>query len=233
MNCCHFDPDSTLARLNEQSSPPRVLSLNTSILVGALGFGGVSTAVFLVWAIAGVSLSRALGEAGFYAVCALLFIGLSGWVLEGLLIERGRLAAFYALFTGAFSLYAIAWCLAWFTLVKPLNPAGAGWVGALLGTALMSGAFAWPFGARQYCFAVFVILFACNASGYFLGDYFYSFLKTQRAMEIIGEIDPATRATLAKLLWGAAYGLGFGAGIGFALHICQKPIRDRLFAPRS
>lgn len=228
MNCCRFDPESTAARVKENGAAPRQLTLDTSILVGALGFGGVSTAVFLVWAMAGGALGRALGEGGFYAVCALLFVSLSGWVLEGLLIERHRLAAFYGLFTGAFGLYALGWCAAWFTLVRPLNPTGAGWVGALAGTAAMAGVLCWSFGARGRFFAVFTVLFACNASGYFLGDYFYAFLKTQRAVELLGEIDPATRATLAKLLWGAAYGLGFGAGIGFALHVCQEGIRARL-----
>jgi hypothetical protein len=232
MNCCRFDPDSTLARLKENNSPPRLLSLDTSILVGALGFGGVSTTVFLVWAVAGGALGRSLGEGGFYAVCAALFIGLSGWVLEGLLVERGRLTAFYGLFTGAFGLYAVGWCAAWFTLVKPLNATGAGWVGALAGTLLMAAVLGAAFGARGRLLAVFTVLFACNASGYFLGDYFYAFLKTPRAAQLIGELDPATRATAAKLLWGAAYGLGFGAGIGFALHLCQKGIRERLTAAR-
>jgi hypothetical protein len=228
MNCCRFDPSSTVTRIHQSGSEPRLLSLSTSILVGALGFGGVSTAVFLVWAVAGAALGRALGEGGFYAVCALLFIGLSGWVLEGLLVERGRRAAFYGLFTGAFGLYALGWCAAWFTLVRPLNGTGAGWAGALLGTALMATVLAGAFHAGKQWLAVFVVLFACNASGYFLGDYFYSFLKSPRAAEWVGGMEPATRATLAKLLWGMAYGLGFGAGIGMALHLAQEEIRQRL-----
>ena len=228
MNCFRLDPESTVTRLKETGAAPRLLPLNTSLLVGALGFGGVSTLVFLVWAMAGGALGHSLGEGGFYAVCALLFVALSGWVLEGLLVERGRLAAFYGLFTGAFGLNAIGWGAAWVTLVRPLSATGAGWVGALAGTALMAGVFCWAFGAGGRFFAVFTVLFACNASGYFLGDYFYAFLKTPRALELIGEVDPATLATLRKLLWGVAYGLGFGAGIGFALHQCQEDIRARL-----
>ena len=50
-----------------------------------------------------------------------------------------------------------------------------------------------------------LILFVCNSSGYFLGS----------------ALNDAVRGPSGMLLWGVAYGLFLGAGIGAVLHYAQ------------
>ncbi len=224
-----FDPESVAARLRAAGQQPGMLTLTQSMRRGSLGFGAVSVVVYGVWAVAGRALASRLGEAGFYAVCAVLFIALAGWALSGLVVERAALGRFYGLFAAAFGIYAVGWCAAWFGLARAITGTGAGWAGSLLGTALMGWVLLAAFGARGVAASVLVVLFATHSTGYFLGDYCYTFFKTERALQLFGgALDKAALATLSKFLWGAAYGLSFGAGLGYALHVCQEPARAKL-----
>ena len=36
--------------------------------------------------------------------------------------------------------------------------------------------------------------------------------------------------TPVMIAWGVIYGIGFGLGLGFTLHACQKKVRDALNA---
>jgi hypothetical protein len=49
--------------------------------------------------------------------------------------------------------------------------------------------------------ALFAVLFTCHTLGYTLGN----------------ELHTLVRGTTGRLLWGAAHGLGFGAGLGYVL----------------
>jgi len=76
----------------------------------------ISVAGFAPWALSGAWFYRRVGEIGLYAVCALVFMGLSGIFLHRLIIGPGSLLKFYKLFAPAFALYAIAWTAAWMGL---------------------------------------------------------------------------------------------------------------------
>jgi hypothetical protein len=60
---------------------------------------------------------------------------------------------------------------------------------------------------------VIALLFASNALGYFVGQW-------------AEKTFIASNVTIAKASWGLFYGLGFGAGIGFAFHACQREARE-------
>ena len=134
MNPFALDPDRILARVAASAVPPRVPSVRQSLFIGGVGFGLVGLVAFAVWAVAGGALTQALGEPGFYAVCAAVFIGLAGLVFGQLVIGPGGTRRMYGLFTPAFLAYAALWSVAWFTLARRQGELLAEGVGALLGT---------------------------------------------------------------------------------------------------
>ena len=178
-----------------------VPSFGKSIITGAIGFGLVSLCVFATVAFAERWMYRNLTVLGAYLVWTVLFILLGGAVLGSLVVGRWRLPKFYLLYFPAFFVYAQGWVLAYFML-----GGGAGeWLGSLAGSILMALVFAAGFGVMRSTLKFAVLLFVANSFGYFLGlllnDYF--------------------RGSTGMLLWGVAYGLFFGAGIGAVLHFAQ------------
>jgi hypothetical protein len=98
MSWFQLDPRSLAERAPVNGVAPKPLSLGSSIILGSLGFCVVSIAGFIPWAIFGRELGRSLGEAGMYAVCALVFIALAGLFLHRLIMGCGSLRRFYQLF---------------------------------------------------------------------------------------------------------------------------------------
>src|SRR5207244_6964504 len=133
-----------------------------------------------------------------YICWTLLFIAAGGGVLSRLAIGPGRLARFYVLFCIAFLAYAVGWVAAYFSMS---NRAGE-WLGAIAGSILMGLILAAAFGALVVAPKVIAVLFVGNSVGYFLGDFLNNTLHGKSGM----------------LLWGVAYGLWFGAGLGAALY---------------
>jgi len=173
-----------------------------STIRGALGFAAVSLAAFGVWAGAGTWLSAHLREGGFYAVLTAIFLGLSGLALHPLVTGPRSWARFNKSFIPAFLAYAVAWNASWFALgwVK------GEWLGSLTGAlafALVLGVF---FGSFQPFLKSALVLFIGHSAGYFLG----------------GPVHYHFKATWSILAWGLLYGLGFGAGIGYAFHAFQQ-----------
>lgn len=208
MSLFGLDPESVASRLRSSTKPPFIPSLTQSLMHGCVNFCFVSVVVFAVWAFSGKRLSQSLGEAGFYAVCALLFVGLAGFELRRLVMGPGALGRFNALFAAGFGAYAVAWCLAWFLVRgKPGE-----WLGSLAGSVALALVFATAFSATKSLLRVSFVLFLSHSAGYFLGEWIYASFSGKPGM----------------LLWGVAYGLGFGAGLGYALYVCQEPIRARL-----
>ena len=160
-----------------------------AVLRGALGFAAVSVAAFSVWAFFGKRLTGAIGGPGMYAAVAAAFLALSGFVF--------RPARSYAAFLAGFAAYAVVWSAIWLSF----HSRPAEWAASAAGTA----AFAIPacliLGRPRSIPFAFAALFAGHSAGYFLGSIPYYAWKTQPAM----------------LAWGAIYGLGFGAAIGFVL----------------
>lgn len=176
-------------------------SLKRSLLVGALGFGLASLCVFATVAFAERWMYTRLGLYGAYAAWTALFILLGGGALGSLVAGRWRLPRFYLLFGAAFFAYAAGWTGAYFVL----RGAAGEWVGALAGSLLMGTVFAAGFGAWRSALNLSAVLFVAHTVGYFVGSMLNDYVGGRAGM----------------LLWGAAYGLCLGAGLGAVLHLAQ------------
>ena len=191
--------------MDQQNISPATPSLARSIATGAIGFGLVSVCVFATVAFAERWMYQTLGLLGAYLAWTVLFILLSGAVFGSLVVVRWRLPKFYFLFGLAFFAYAVGWVIAYFTL---RNTAGE-WLGSLAGSVLMAIVFAAGFGRLGSTLKLSAVLFVSNSLGYFLGSALNNSIGGRPGM----------------LLWGVAYGVFFGAGIGAALHFVQQQRR--------
>ena len=181
-------------------------SLQKSLVIGGLGFCAVSLCVFATVAVGERWMYRNLGLLGAYLVWTVLFILLGGAVLGSLVVGRWRLPKFYLLYGLAFFFYALGWVVAYFALRD-----GAGeWLGSLAGSIFMALVFAVGFGVMRSTLKFAVLLFVANSVGYFLGLALNAYFGGSTGM----------------LLWGAAYGLFLGAGIGAVLHFAQRDVES-------
>jgi hypothetical protein len=174
-------------------------SLGKSLLIGTAGFTVASLVVYGFWAAAGRTIQRAIGEAGFYAACAVLFVVLGAVLLKPL--TRLSFGRFAALFAGAFLAYALCWCLGWF-LVR--GRAGE-WVGGFTGSLAFCLVLASAFRTWSSVVVNTLVLFVGHSAGYFFGGVAYERITV-----------------LPQIAWGLFYGLGTGIGIAFALYNVQR-----------
>lgn len=209
MSWFQLDPQSLATRARVAGKP--IPTLGASLVRGMVGFTIVSLAGFLPWAGFGRLIHRQIGEAGLYIVCALVFIGLSAPMLHRLILGRDSLSRFYKLFGLSFAAYSVAWIVGWMTLGG--HPGSV--AGLFAGTAVMGWMLATAFEARDSLVKVIAALFVLNSAGYFIGGVVESALIRQNPLA-------------AKLLWGVCYGLGLGAGLGLAFHLCQSRARALL-----
>lgn len=189
------------------------------VLQGAWRFAIVSIVGFGVWAFGGRWFRAHGGEPGLYAASTVVFVGLAGLLMHPLMRGPRRLLRFYGVFIPAFIAYAAIWCSFWFLLGY-----GAGeWLGSLTGTFAFVALTGWRFGNLRPVPGVSVAFFAAHSLGYFAGGKLMYFLTSPAGAELFNSLTKAELGTVAKLSWGLLYGLGFGAGLGYAFHVFQKP----------
>lgn len=179
-----------------------VPSLGRSLVTGGLGFGLVSLCVFGTVAFAERWMYTYLGLSGAYLAWTALFVLLGGGALGSLVVGGWRLPKFYLLFGLAFFLYAVGWVGAYFTFRGVVGEA----VGSLAGSLLMGLVLASGFGVKRHVMELSAILFLANSAGYFLGS----------------ALNDSVAGRAGMLLWGTAYGLCLGAGLGAVLHLAQS-----------
>ena len=187
------------------------------MLRGSLGFAIVSLSGFSVWAFGGKWFQAHLGEAGLYSACAVVFLGSSGLLLHPLVQGPGPLLRFYKVFIPAFFAYAIVWCAAWFVLGFGLGE----WLGSLLGSIVFVAVTARRFGNSEGVVRASIILFSFLSAGYFLGGKLMHWIAGPMGSAMLTGVSKAQISVIAKLSWGLLYGLGFGAGIGYAFRTFQ------------
>lgn len=209
MSWFQLDPKSIAARARTAGSP--VPSLGASLRRGMVGFTIVSVAGFVPWAVFGQRLRMLVGEAGMYAVCAVVFLALTAPLLHRLIIGPGSVSRFYKLFGIAFSAYSVAWIGGWMALRG--HPGSI--AGLAAGTMLMAFMLVAAFDALRIVVKVFLALFVLNTIGYFVGGLSEAVLIKEHPLA-------------AKLSWGVFYGIGLGAGLGLAFHFCQERARKIL-----
>lgn len=198
-----------MSRESAAPDPPAAASLTSAALTGALGFGAASLVVFATVAYGERWMYERLGLYGAYAVWTLLFIVPSGVALRSLLADPKRQRTFPWLFAGAFFLYAVGWMAGYFMLRRSYGEHFAEAVASAAGSALLALALAAGLGALRRFLPIFAVLVVTNTLGYFTGGALYA----------------ALGRPLGMLLWGVAYGLFLGAGLGAALYLSQKQER--------
>ena len=182
------------------------------MLRGALGFALVSLGGFAVWAFGGRWFEARLGEAGMYGVSTAVFLLLSGVLLHPLAHGPNRLWRFYKAFTPAFFAYAILWSIAWFTFKFGLGE----WLGSLVGTVAFAALLGWSLGSHHAFIPVCLVLFVTHSAGYFLGGELYYWSRKPAAAEMFSALSRSQLRIGGAMAWGLLYGLGFGAGLGYA-----------------
>lgn len=203
MKCFGLTPTSVLQRSTSNAIHP-ASSQRSSILFGSLSFGLVSLLAYAIWAFRLIP-----GQAAMYSAIAAIYLLLSGLALSRLAIAPKVKLRFSLLFATAFLVYAFFWCLLWFNLKGKYH--GDLW-GSLLGLLAMTWLFQRAFGLKGGFLTAFSVLFTFHTVGYYLGGECYSYFG----------------GATGRLLWGAAHGLGFGAGLGNLMFHCQKPLLTAL-----
>lgn len=184
----------TFFRLAPESSATRAVpSLTYALIFGAVSFGLVSTLAYTIWAFRLVP-----GTAALYTTTALVYVGLGGLALSQLVPAPGAWKRFPPCFAVVFLAYAALWCLFWFGLRGRYR---ADLWGAVAGLAAVTWLLQRAFGRRTGFLLAFVVLLGLHSGGYYLGEKLYA---------VVGR-------SSGRLFWGAAHGLGFGAGLGFVL----------------
>jgi hypothetical protein len=178
-----------------------------ALLRGALGLGVVSVAAFAVWAFGTPWFKQHGGEPALYAGVAAVFAALTGLTLHPLVQGPRRLLRFYAVFVPAFLAYTAAWCAIYFKLGRGLGE----WLASGGGAAAFAVVACPLLGSPRAIPKATIALFIGHSLGYFLGGPVYYSMKN----------------ALGQLLWGALYGLGFGAGIGYCFLAAQAGAKPR------
>lgn len=209
MKCFGLTPDPDALPVVVRS-PDREPTLPFAVIYGSLAFGAVSVVAYSIWAFRLVP-----GTVGLYATTALVYVGFGGLALSGLIAAPGAWKRFPLCFATVFLAYAVGWCVFWFGLRGKFQ---ADLFGAAAGLAAMTWLLQRAFGRSGGFLALFGVLFALHSLGYYVGEQLYV----------------AVRGPTGRLLWGAAHGLGFGAGLGWILQRCQLPvITPTTSSPRS
>ena len=200
---------------NEKGEHPCIAH---ALIRGSIGFALVSLAAFSVWAFGGNLFRGSSGEIWLYGACTLVFVALSGVLLHPLVRGPGSLVRFYGVFIPAFLGYAVVWCIAWFAL--RFGPGE--WLGSLLGSIAFVGVISWRMHNVMGFLKTSLVVFALHSLGYFVGGYSMHWLLGPGGSALFGGLSKHSLGIVAKLAWGLLYGLGFGAGIGYAFHTVQS-----------
>ena len=194
-----------------------MISYPRCMLRGSLGLAVVSVAAFSVWAFGGKWLETRLGEPGLYSACAIVFLCGAGLLLHQLVPGGGSFLRFYLVFVPAFFAYTVVWCAAWFCLRF-----GSGeWLGSLLGTLAFTATAGWRFRNYNGFLNATAVLFIFHSAGYFAGGQAMRSIMSPHGSALLAGLTRQHILLVAKLSWGLLYGLGFGAGIGYAFHKFQ------------
>lgn len=188
-----------------------------AILNGAWRFALVSVLAFGFWAFESKFLPRGASEMWTFAGCLVFFVLFTEIFMVKLVNEPNACAKFNRSFIPAFVTYAVVWSVCWFAIQWKWRE----WLGSALGCAAFAAILGWRLGARSGFAQAIVVLIVTHTIGYYLGG--KVFYMARNPPEFLATWSRQDVWTLAKLMWGLFYGLGFGAGIGYVFHVFQRP----------
>lgn len=194
-----------------------------AIFSGAWRFALVSVLAFGFWALEPKFLPRNSGEPVTFIGCLIAFALFAEIFLVPLVQEPNARRKFNGSFIPAFLLYAVVWSACWFLLKIRARE----WIGSGLGCAAFAYVLYWRLAARQGLCRAILFLIITHSVGYFLGG--KAFYMARHPPEFFSSWSKENIWLTAKLVWGLCYGLGFGAGIGYAFDVFQRtaaPIKE-------
>lgn len=185
---------STLAAAARGRADAASPGAGSVVVQSGVSFGLVSALAYSIWAFRLVPGEPAL----LYVAIAAVYLGLGGLALSRFVPGPGAWKRFPLIFAAGFLVYAVGWCAFWFGLRGKYL---ADLWGAAVGLAGMTAVLQRALGHQGGFWPAFAVLFVLHSAGYYAGEQLYA----------------AARGPAGRLLWGAAHGLGFGAGLGYLL----------------
>lgn len=168
------------------------------MVYGGASIGVVSGLAYSIWAFGLITNTAAM-----YAATAAIYVGLAGLALGRLVTDPAGRRRFSLLLAAGMAAYAILWCVAWFGMRGKFH---ADFWGAAAGLAAMTAILRRHLGTRADFLPLWAVLILCHGAGYQLGSDLYGIV----------------RGPAGRLLWGAAHGFGFGAGLAYLIVQCLK-----------
>ena len=168
------------------------------MVYGGASLGVVSVLAYSIWAFGLIKNTAAM-----YAATAAIYVGLAGLALGRLVTDPAGQRRFSLSLAAGMAAYAFLWCVCWFGLRGKYH---ADYWGAAAGLAAVTAILRRHFDTGADFLPLWAVLFLCHGAGYQLG----------------GDLYGAVRGPAGRLLWGAAHGFGFGAGLAYLIVQCLK-----------
>ncbi|MDF1657114.1 MAG: hypothetical protein P1U58_05850 [Verrucomicrobiales bacterium] len=190
--------------------------MNVSQAISVVLFLVVSLLSFSVWAFAG---SLFANEATMYAGCAIVFFGFGGMALLPAAGLSGKSAIQFCIsFAVSYLAYAFIWSLAWFSLPITFGEV----VGSSIGLVAFSLILIRWNKLKISLLSATSILFLFHTLGYYLGGFTYQMIQGRGPLGLELSLSVETVRLLARLSWGAGYGIGLGFGISKILYLSRQ-----------
>ena len=168
------------------------------MVYGGVSIGAVSVLAYSIWAFGLITNTAAM-----YGATAAIYVGLAGLALGRLVADPARRGRFSLSLAAGMAAYAFLWCVFWFGLRGKYH---ADFWGAVAGLAAVTAILRRHLGTTADFLSLWAVLVLCHEAGYQLGG------------DLYGIVGGAT----GRLLWGAAHGFGFGAGLAYLIVGCLK-----------
>lgn len=178
----------------------------------------ISLLSFTIWAFGSSIFSQ---EWQLYAGCAAVFLvggGISLLPGSGYKTNRER-TEFVLRFALGFLAYAVIWSVAWFTFRNTLGEIMGSFFGLIALVAVLGKGKNFPGGFLSGV----AVIFLWHTIGYYTGGYLYEILQDRGRFGIKLNAEPKTVVHLARLAWGLGYGAGLGYGLSRWLQLSRQP----------
>lgn len=177
------------------------MTRSQAVIRGALGFLLASLVVFTTVVLGTRWLYANLKEAGAYSIWAIEFIFFAGFILARMF--KLEIWPFAGIFGASFAAYVVGWCGVYFTIPNRTGEL----IASIAGPLAMAVTAAAITRRRGRFLQAFRALALSHTIGYFIGSLLFESVEKGAGM----------------MLWGVAYGIGFGAGIGYTILLLMDP----------